>query len=118
MIEYYKSAYGLTLLLRVTGSATYRSFAPALVSAVLVVWIRLHKTHAASGTNNEATEQLPSLQNPTVVSIFMSSLSFLLVFRLVCLRKTMLRTVLLDFDIRLRTLILFSVFAFQQTFYR
>jgi hypothetical protein len=88
MIEYYKSAYGLTLLLRVTGSATYRSFVPALLSAVLVVWIRLHKIHAAAATGtNDATQRQPTLQNPTVLSIFISSLSFLLVFRLVCLRK-------------------------------
>jgi predicted membrane chloride channel (bestrophin family) len=72
MITYNRSAFGLNLLLRVHGSAIYRSVIPGLFAIGCYLLIRLHFHHSRSGDQ---------LGHPYVIGILVSSTTFLIVFR-------------------------------------
>ena len=74
MIEYYKKAFGLNLLLRFNGSAVYRGTVPGALSAIFVVLLRYAWTH-----NDDKFDE--SLQHPYALGVLVASLSLLLVFR-------------------------------------
>jgi len=82
MIQYYKSAYGLALLLRVSGSAVYRSCIPAMISVALTVVFRKIRC-AYDCLDEENEENKDHLDHPYAIGILISSLTFLLVFRVV-----------------------------------
>lgn len=77
MIQYHKSAFGLGLLFRINGSAIYRSFIPGVLSAVVVVLLRLI-VHA-DDTKTSVIDD--SILHPYAVGALVASLTFLLVFR-------------------------------------
>lgn len=74
MIEYYKKAFGLNLILRFNGSAVYRGTVPGLCSAAFVILLRY------GWTRNDTTFDT-SLQHPYALGVLVASLSLLLVFR-------------------------------------
>lgn len=74
MITYERSAFGLNLLFRINGSATYRSVIPAL-AGVAVVW-------AIRKISPEYTaEREVLIDHPYVVGVVVSGITFLIVFR-------------------------------------
>jgi hypothetical protein len=72
MITYNRSAYGLKLLLRVHGSAIYRSVIPGLFAVGFYLLIRLHFHHNHNGDQ---------LGHPYAIGVLVSSTTFLIVFR-------------------------------------
>ena len=79
MITYDKSAFGLNLLLRVHGSAAYRSIVPGLASVVVLLLIRYIRNEDGSFTGLHRDDN--ELQHPYAVGILVSSSTFLIVFR-------------------------------------
>jgi len=77
MIQYHKSAFGLGLLFRINGSAIYRSFLPGILSAAVVMLLRLI-THD-DDTKTSIIDD--SILHPYAVGALVASLTFLLVFR-------------------------------------
>lgn len=74
MIEYHKSAYGLSLLLRMGGSAVFRSMILGVLSAICVVLLRLVLDVEHSNFDD-------NLQHPYAIGVLVASITFLLVFR-------------------------------------
>lgn len=70
MIEYYKGAYGLNLLFRVHGSATYKALIPGVVSVGIYLAI-----------NKQWRDNEPLLGHPYGIGVLVSSVSFLIIFR-------------------------------------
>lgn len=67
MIQYFKGAFGLNLLLRIHGSAVYRGMIPGIVS--VGVFLAMATTHEESTSH------------PYSVGVLVSSVSFLIIFR-------------------------------------
>ena len=72
MINYNRSAFGLNLLLRINGSAIYRSFFVASFAVAFYLLVRLF-FH-----DNEMGEQLG---HPYAIGVVISGTTFLIVFR-------------------------------------
>jgi hypothetical protein len=72
MIKYKKKAFGLNLLLRVNGSATFRAIIPASMAVGVLVFIKcVWKAPPQS-----------EILHPYVAGILISSITFLIVFRM------------------------------------
>ena len=72
MIKYKKKAFGLNLLLRVNGSATYRAIIPAMMAVgVLFIMKLVWKAPPQS-----------EMLHPYVAGVLISSIAFLVVFRM------------------------------------
>ena len=72
MITYTKSAFGLNLLFRIHGSATYRACLPGSLAVGFFLLIRLYFHHDKQGGE---------LGDPYTIGIIVSGITFLIVFR-------------------------------------
>ena len=70
MIQYFKGAFGLNLLLRIHGSAVYRGMIPGLVSIVVFFALAKWGNYDANSTSH-----------PYSVGVLVTSVSFLIIFR-------------------------------------
>uniref|UniRef100_A0A6V2HFJ5 Uncharacterized protein n=1 Tax=Ditylum brightwellii TaxID=49249 RepID=A0A6V2HFJ5_9STRA len=73
MINYFKGAYGLNLLLRVHGSAIYKASVPGIISAIISILI--------DQVWNPVRDPENDLDHPYAVGVLVSSVSFLIIFR-------------------------------------
>lgn len=77
MIEYFKGAYGVNLLLRWHGSALAKAFIPGLIA----VGVYLGLSIPARRNGYEFGEGEDYLNHPYAIGVLVSSVSFLIVFR-------------------------------------
>jgi len=75
MIQYYKSAFGFSLVFRLTGSAVYRATLFGVIAVVLLVFMRLWWQDDDGTVENQ-------LIHPYTTSVVLTGTIFLLVFRL------------------------------------
>ena len=82
MISYSKSFFGLNLLVRAHGSAVYKSIFPGAVSVGILLLFDLvwHKNSSNSNNNNNNNDD-DNFDQPYTISIFVSTVSLLVVFR-------------------------------------
>lgn len=73
MIPYQRSAFGINLLFRINGSATYRSIAPGLIG---VAFFSLYRELFDSDTRTET-----EIDHPYAVGVIVSGITFLIIFR-------------------------------------
>jgi predicted membrane chloride channel (bestrophin family) len=74
MIEYYKGAFSINLLLRISGSAVYRAMIPGLFSVCVYLWV-------AFKYNQIFNEDPVPLVHPQAMGMLISSVSLLIVFK-------------------------------------
>ena len=73
MIEYYKGAFNLNLLLIVSGSAVYRAMIPGLISVAFSLWLN------TPGFDNVATRE--PLGHPQAIGTLLGSITLIIVFK-------------------------------------
>ena len=78
MITYDRSAFGFNLILRVHGSAVYRSVIPGCLSILCLLLIRYLRNGDFSGDDHEEND----LQHPYAIGVLVGSTTFLIVFRI------------------------------------
>lgn len=75
MINYYKGIWGVNLLFRVHGSAVYRAMVPGIFSVAIYLWI------VFGWRENQTEEERQDLGHPYAIGVLVSSVTFLIVFR-------------------------------------
>ena len=70
MITYHRSPFGLNILSRISGSATYRAMAPGSIAVLILIFIRVY-----------SPERDDEVEHPYAFGILVTSITFLLVFR-------------------------------------
>lgn len=77
MIQYFKGAFGLNLLVRIHGSAVYRGMIPGLVS--VGVYLAMFYSRCFEDCDNLNSEN--ETGHPYAVGVLVTSVSFLIIFR-------------------------------------
>lgn len=81
MITYDKSVYGVSLLLRVHGSAAYRAIIPGMLSIACLIVMRYLRNGDGTLSYDVNNREETDLQHPYAIGLLVASTTFLIVFR-------------------------------------